>query len=58
MKLPFKKGKEVVFQKVKSQKGFTLENQDGKLTDFGDVDIEDVSYTGPVCDSDGAQTPE
>ena len=41
MKLPFKKGKEVVFQKVKSQKGFTLENQDGKLTDFGDVDIED-----------------
>ena len=41
MKLPFKKKKEVVFQKVKSQQGFTLENQDRKLTDFRDVDIED-----------------
>lgn len=41
MKLPFKKGKEVVFQKVRSQRGFTLENQDRKLTDFTDVDLED-----------------
>lgn len=41
MKLPFRKGKEVVFQKVKSQQGFTLENQDRKLTDFRDVDIEE-----------------
>lgn len=41
MKLPFKRNKEVVFQKVKSQQGFTLENQEGKLTDFGDIDIED-----------------
>ena len=41
MKLPFKKTKEVVFQKVKRQQGFTLENQEGKLTDFRDVDIED-----------------
>lgn len=41
MKLPFKKKKEVVFQKVSSQQGFTLENQDRKLTDFRDVDIED-----------------
>lgn len=41
MKLPFKKKKEVVFQKVKSQQGFTLENQDRKLTDFRDIDIED-----------------
>ena len=41
MKLPFKKNKEVVFQKVKSQQGFTLENQEGKLTDFRDIDIED-----------------
>ena len=41
MKLPFKKKKEVVFQKVKSQQGFTLENQERKLTDFRDVDIED-----------------
>lgn len=41
MKLPFKKNKEVVFQKVKSQQGFTLENQERKLTDFRDVDIED-----------------
>lgn len=40
MKLPFKKGKGVVFQKVKAQQGFTLENQDGKLTDFSDIDIE------------------
>ena len=41
MKLPFKKNKEIVFQKVKSQQGFTLENQERKLTDFRDVDIED-----------------
>lgn len=41
MKLPFKKGKEVVFQKMKSQQGFTLENQERKLTDFRDIDIED-----------------
>jgi hypothetical protein len=41
MKLPFKKNKEVVFQKVKSQQGFTLENQERKLTDFRDIDIED-----------------
>lgn len=41
MKLPFKKGKEVVFQKVMSPQGFTLENQERKLTDFGDADIED-----------------
>ena len=41
MKLPFKKNKEVVFQKVKSPQGFTLENQDRKLTDFGDVDLEE-----------------
>ena len=41
MKLPFKKNKAVVFQKVKSPQGFTLENQDRKLTDFRDVDLED-----------------
>ena len=41
MKLPFKKNKEVVFQKVSSQQGFTLENQERKLTDFRDIDIED-----------------
>lgn len=41
MKLPFKKGKEVVFEKVKPQQGFTLENQDRKLTDIGEIDIED-----------------
>lgn len=40
MKLPFKKNKEVVFQKVKTQQGFTLENQEGKLADFRDTDIE------------------
>lgn len=32
---------EVVFEKVKPQQGFTLENQDGKLTDIGAIDIED-----------------
>lgn len=41
MKLPFKKGKEVTFQKVKPQQGFSLENQDRKLTDIRDIDIED-----------------
>ena len=41
MRLPFKKKKEVVFQKVSSQQGFTLENQERKLTDFRDIDIED-----------------
>lgn len=41
MKLPFKKNKEVVFQKVKSPQGFTLENQDRKLTDFRGVDLEE-----------------
>lgn len=41
MKLPFKKGKEVVFEKVKPQQGFTLENQDRKLTDIREIDIED-----------------
>ena len=41
MKLPFKKKKEVVFQNVRSQEDFTLENQDRKLTDFSDVDLED-----------------
>lgn len=41
MKLPFKKNREVVFQKVRIQQGFTLENQERKLTDFRDIDIED-----------------
>lgn len=41
MKFPFKKDKKVVFKKVESQSGFTLENQEGKLTDFGDIDIEE-----------------
>ena len=41
MKFPFKKGKEVIFEKVRSRQGFTLENQEGRLTDFEDVDIEE-----------------
>ncbi len=41
MKLPFKKKKEVVFEKVKPQKNFTLENQEGMLTNFADADIEE-----------------
>ncbi len=49
MKLPFKKRKEVVFKKVKPQQGFTLENQEGKLTDFRDIDIED--YLADMFDS-------
>ena len=50
MKLPFKKGKEVVFQNVKSQQGFTLECQEGKLTDFRHTKIED--YLEDMFDSD------
>lgn len=41
MKLPFKKGKEVIFNKVELRQGFMLRNQENKLTDFSDVDIED-----------------
>lgn len=44
MKFPFfqkKKNKEIVFQNVKSQQGFTLQNQERNLTDFRDIDIED-----------------
>jgi hypothetical protein len=41
MKLPFQKGKEVVFKKVESHQGFTLRNQENELTDFRDIDIED-----------------
>ncbi len=41
MRLPFRKGKEIVFEKVKSQRGFTLENQERKLTDFRDIEIEE-----------------
>ena len=41
MKLPFKKGKEVVFKAVEPHQGFTLRNQEYELTDFRDIDIED-----------------
>lgn len=44
MKLPFKKGKEVIFQKVENHQDFTLENQDRKLSDFTAQDIEDYLY--------------
>lgn len=40
MKLPYKKGKEMVFQNVSPQQGFSLENQDGRLTNVRDIDIE------------------
>ena len=40
MELPYKKGKEMVFQNVSPQQGFSLENQDGRLTDIRDIDIE------------------
>lgn len=35
------KGKEVVFQNIKKQEGFTLRNQERELYDFRDIDIED-----------------
>ena len=41
MKLPFKKKKEVIFQRVEPHQGFTLRNQENELTDFRDIDIED-----------------
>lgn len=41
MKLPFQKGKEVVFKKEEPRQGFTLRNQENELTDFRDIDIED-----------------
>lgn len=41
MKLPFQKGKEVVFKKEEPHQGFTLRNQENELTDFRDIDIED-----------------
>ena len=44
MKFPFKKGKEVIFEKVRSRQGFTLENQEGRLTDFEDVVRLDRQY--------------
>ena len=40
MKLPFKKGKEMIFKKVEPHEGFRLRNQENELTDFGDIDIE------------------
>ncbi len=49
MKLPFKKGKKVVFEKTSPQPGFTLRNQEGELTDFRDIDIED--YLADMFDS-------
>ena len=39
MGLPAKKGKEVVFEKVKPQQGFTLENQEKKMRDIKGADI-------------------
>lgn len=44
MKFPFKKEKKVIFQNVGKQQGFTLENQDRKLSDFTDTDIDDYLY--------------
>lgn len=49
MELPHQKGKEVIFQNVNPQQGFTLENQEGKLTDIRDIDIED--YLQDMFDS-------
>ncbi len=50
MKLPFKKGKKVVFEKVRPQQGFTLENQERKLIEIEDIDIENYledMFTSP-----------
>ena len=49
MELPHQKGKEVIFQNVSPQQGFTLENQEGKLTDIRDIDIEE--YLEDMFDS-------
>ena len=49
MELPHQKGKEVIFQNVSPQQEFTLENQEGKLTDIRDIDIED--YLEDMFDS-------
>ena len=49
MKLPFKQGKEVVFENVEPPQKFTLENQDGELTDVMDIDVED--YLEDMFDS-------
>ena len=49
MKLPIQKGKEVIFQKVSPQQGFTLENQERKLADIRDIDVED--YLEDMFDS-------
>ena len=49
MELSHQKGKEVIFQNVSPQQGFTLENQEGKLTDIKDIDIED--YLEDMFDS-------
>ena len=49
MKLPFQKGREMVFEKVSPQQEFTLENQESKLTDIMDIDIED--YLAEMFDS-------
>lgn len=41
MKLPFKKGKEVVFKIMEPHQGFILRNQENEITDFRDIDIEE-----------------
>lgn len=41
MKYPIQNGKEVVFENMKYQKGFTLRNQETELHDFSDIDIQD-----------------
>lgn len=41
MKLPFKKGKEVIFKTEDPHQGFTLRNQENEITNFRDIDIED-----------------
>ena len=51
MKLPFQKGKEVIFKNMESRQGFTLRNQESELTDFRDIDIED--YLTDMFDSPG-----
>ncbi len=41
MKLPFKKGKKVIFKTAEFHQGFILRNQENEITDFRDIDIEE-----------------
>jgi len=41
MKLPFNKGKKVIFKTAEFHQVFILRNQENEITDFRDIDIEE-----------------